>query len=199
MHTAFTIGHSTHTIAKFIELLKMHSITAVCDVRSKPYSRTNHQYNRESLQKELNKNDIFYAFLGRELGARTDNPNCYIDGKVQYNRIAATTLFREGIENLTEIMKDFRIAIMCAEKEPLACHRTILVARHLQDEGVEIKHILANGKLETREAVELRLLRQLNLAEEDLFKTLKERIAQAYQIQGERIAYMEQVEGNRPI
>src|SRR3989304_3669807 len=80
----YTIGHSTHSIEEFVKLLTMHSITAVCDVRSTPYSQFTPQFNRELLQKELKIHNISYVFLGEELGARSDNPSCYVNGKVQY-------------------------------------------------------------------------------------------------------------------
>ena len=192
MKVIFTIGHSTHTLARFIALLKMHSIAAICDVRSQPFSRINHQFNREELQRELKNAGIEYVFLGKELGARSEDPNCYIDGKIQYKRLAKTKLFQEGIETLLEKMKSFRIALMCAEKEPLACHRTILVARQLQDRGVKIEHILETGNLENQETSERRLLRQFSIQEADLFRNPKELIAEAYEIQGQKIAYREQ-------
>src|SRR5579871_5281780 len=96
--TVFTIGHSTHNLQYFLSLLKLHSITALCDVRSKPYSRTNPQFNKENLKITLHEHGIIYAFLGRELGARSEDPACYHEGKVQYDRLAQTDLFRNGMD-----------------------------------------------------------------------------------------------------
>src|SRR5260370_22847020 len=148
-HTGFKIGHSTHTLQHFFSLLKSHNITAFCDVRSKPYSRNNPQFNREDLKTALSNQGIVYVFLGRELGARSEDPTCYDDGKVQYDRLARTDLFRDGLDRIQEGAKKYRIALMCAEKDPLDCHRTILVARHLQALGFEVQHILADGGLES--------------------------------------------------
>ncbi len=83
MYDLYTIGHSTHTVDRFIELIRMHSIGVVCDVRSNPYSKFNPQYNRENIRRELKKDNISYVFLGRELGPRSDDPECYVDGNVQ--------------------------------------------------------------------------------------------------------------------
>jgi len=83
----YTIGHSTHPLEYFIGLLSRHGITALCDVRSKPYSRINPRFNRESLKKSLEESRISYLFLGRELGARSEDPHCYQGGKVQYDRL----------------------------------------------------------------------------------------------------------------
>ena len=188
--TVFTIGHSTHRLERFIELLCHHRITAVCDVRSKPYSRINPQFNREELEKALAAQGIEYRFLGKELGARSDDPNCYVAGKVQYGRLAETDLFKYGLKRVLRGMKDnFRIALMCAEKEPLECHRTILVARHLTDMGVSVAHIHASGQLESHDALLSRLSRMLNLPEQDMFRSRQELLAEAYLRQEERIAY----------
>jgi uncharacterized protein (DUF488 family) len=188
--TVFTIGHSTHPQERFIALLRQHRITALCDVRSKPYSRMNPQFNREELEEALLAHGIAYRFLGKELGARSDDPHCYEGGKVQYNRIAETDLFKHGLKRVLRGMKeDFRIALMCAEKEPLECHRTILVARHLTEFGVAVTHIHADGRLESHDAALSRLARMVNLPEHDMFHSREELLADAYRRQGERIAY----------
>ena len=185
----FTIGHSTHEIERFLEFLRAHGITAVGDVRSNPYSRMNPQYNREPLKAVLTAAGIAYVFLGRELGARSDDPSCYQAGKVQYDRLARTPLFLEGLERVREGMARYRLALMCAEKEPLECHRGILVSRHLDAAGIGVQHILADGSLESHTAAIERLRDQLNLPESDLFRTPQEVLEDAYRLQGERIAY----------
>ena len=194
MQTILTIGHSTHTLAKFFDLIQMHKITAICDVRSLPYSRLNPQFNRETLQSKLEKNGIAYIFLGRELGARSEDSACYVNGKVQYKRVAKTQLFKRGLERVLEEMKSYRVALMCAEKDPLLCHRTILIARHLQKRGIEIEHIGEDGNLENQRLAEQRLLRVLKMQASDLFKNQQEIIADAYYIQGQKIAYKEQTD-----
>ena len=96
LDTVFTIGHSTHPLERFIALLFQHGITAICDVRSKPYSRVNPQFNREALEKALLAKGIEYRFLGKELGARSDDPNCYHGGKVHYGRLAHNSRLAKG-------------------------------------------------------------------------------------------------------
>src|ERR1017187_1227259 len=148
----FTIGHSTHPQEHLIALLKQHDITAVCDVRSQPYSRMNPQFNREELEKALLTRGITYRFLGKELGARSDDPSCYQGGKVKYDRLAETDLFKRGLKRIIRGLKEnFRITLMCAEKEPLECHRAILIARYLTSLGINVLHIHADGQLETHE------------------------------------------------
>lgn len=188
--TVFTIGHSTHPQERFIALLRQHGITALCDVRSKPYSRMNPQFNREELEEALLAHGIAYRFLGKELGARSDDPHCYERGKVQYGRLAETDLFKRGLKRVLRGMKDgFRVALMCAEKEPLECHRTILVARHLAALGVSVTHIHADGSLESHDSALSRLARLVNLPEHDMFHSREELLDGAYRRQEERIAY----------
>ncbi len=187
--TIFTIGHSTHSAERFISLLEMHGITAVGDVRSKPYSRMNPQFNREDLKHALNTVGIAYVFLGRELGARSEDPYCYEGGKVQYERLALTEQFRTGLRRVQEGMKLFQLALMCAEKEPLDCHRTVLVARQLTELEIYVKHIHADGSLETQDELSERLVRQLALPESDMFRTHEDVVRDAFRLQEARIAY----------
>ncbi|SPF49997.1 conserved hypothetical protein [Candidatus Sulfopaludibacter sp. SbA4] len=185
----FTIGHSTHSLEQFIALLQQHGITAVADVRSNPFSRYNPQFNREQLEKILPDCGIAYRFLGEELGARSDDPACYEGGKVQYDRLAKTPVFKSGIERVRSGMKNYRIVLMCAEKEPLECHRAILVARHLVALGISVQHIHADGSLESHDAAIERLAVLLNLPESDLFRSHEDVLEDAYRLQGNRIAY----------
>lgn len=188
----YTIGHSNHTIEKFVELVSMHSITAVFDVRFHPYSKFNPQFNRETIEEELKKHNIKYYFLGEELGPRSSDQECYINGKVQYSIISNTFQFRQGIDRLLVEMESNRILIMCAEKDPITCHRTILICRHMRQYDIEIKHILENGGIENNSDTEKRLMKTLNISQEqgDLFSSMEERIEKAYDIQGEKIAYI---------
>lgn len=185
----YTVGHSTHPQECFIKLLLSHGITAISDVRSKPYSRVNPQFNREELKRALHARGISYVFLGNELGARSDDPSCYEGGKVQYDRLAKTSLFQSAIKRILAGSREHRIALMCAEKEPLDCHRTILVARHLVAAGAAVWHIHADGRLESqREALE-RLVWQLGLSEADMFRSPADMERDAYEKQEQRIAY----------
>jgi uncharacterized protein (DUF488 family) len=190
--TVFTIGHSTHALEHFISVLLLHKITALCDVRSTPYSRVNSQFNQDDLKPILQARNIKYLFLGKELGARSDDPICYENGKVQYDRLAKTELFQSGLERIQSGMKQgFQIALMCAEKEPLECHRTILVARHLVDLGIDVQHIHANGKLESHTDALNRLAWMFNLYGDNMFCSRDALLADIYLRQEERIAYEE--------
>jgi uncharacterized protein (DUF488 family) len=187
----YTIGHSKHPIERFVALLQQHGIDALADVRSTPYSRFNPQFNREKLQASLAAAGIRYVFLGEELGARSKDASCYDEeGRVSYAKLARTAPFRAGIERLLTGMQQHRIAIMCAEREPLDCHRTILVSRELERAGVAVTHILQDGALEPHRQTMTRLASDLKLASADLFRTPDELIEDAYESQGSRIAYV---------
>jgi uncharacterized protein (DUF488 family) len=186
----YTIGHSKHPIDHFTALLQQHAIEAIADVRSTPYSRFNPQFNREKLQASLAAAGIRYVFLGEELGARSKDPSCYVEGRVSYAKLAATALFRKGLDRLVKGMKEHRIALMCAEREPLDCHRTILVARELEKLAVPVTHILPDGSLEpNRHAIE-RLAAELKLVATDLFRTPDELLQDAYEKQAARVGYV---------
>lgn len=116
-HEVLTIGHSNHSIEKFVELARLHGVSAVVDVRSAPYSRFNPQFNRDAFADALKQQGIAYVFLGRELGARSNDRSCYDNGRVQYRRLAETETFRSGIEQVLSGAQALRIALMCAEKE----------------------------------------------------------------------------------
>jgi uncharacterized protein (DUF488 family) len=187
----YTIGHSTHSTEKLVELLAGHDVTAVADVRSQPYSRINPQFNRERLRADLKTAGIAYVFLGRELGVRSDDRSCYVEGKVQYDLLARTAPFQEGLTRLAQGIRNHRIALMCAEKDPLTCHRAILVCRHLAGLGIGAQHILEDGRLESHDDALTRLLAELGIAQRDLFRSRDELIVEAYSRRGQQIAYTE--------
>jgi len=170
-------------------LLQQHSITAVADVRSQPYSRFNPQFNREVLADSLKRAGLEYVFLGQELGARPDDPACYRDGRAQYSLIAKAEIFQRGIGRLLSGAERFSLAILCAEKEPLVCHRGILISRHLHENGIVVRHILEDGSVEDHQSVVERLLIMHGLRDEHLFHSREERIALAYEKQAGDIQY----------
>lgn len=223
----FTVGHSNHTIDRFIVLLKQHGITALADVRSSPFSRYSPHFNQSSLKNYLSYEGISYVFLGKQLGARPKNIDCYVEGKARYDLIASTKEFNTGLERIRKGVKHHQIALMCAEQDPITCHRAILVCKHLKSTEMEIKHILKTGELETNEHLEKRLLKihnfsetsnsheihkqtnsqsQLQLFNLDTFDlstsnkfsiakenqlSLEKLVSKAYDLQGDKIAYVE--------
>ena len=185
----YTIGHSNHPIERFLGLLRQHEIGALADVRSSPFSRFNPQFNRERLAAALRAAGMHYVFLGAELGARSKDPQCHEGQRVSYAKLARTELFRRGLERVLSGLQEHRIALMCAEREPLECHRTILISRELEGAGAPVMHILHDGALETHAQVMARLVDHLQLAAADLFGSHAQRLEAAYELQGRKMAY----------
>jgi len=190
----YTVGHSVHPMERFIEILEMNKIEAVADVRSSPFSRFTPQFNRDTLQKSLKDRGVHYVFLGSELGARRDEPECYESNRVLYRKVADLPIFQFGLSRLQEGARKMRVAIMCAEKDPLACHRAVLVSHFSRDHFSDTLHILEDGSLESRAEADLRILKEYRLEKEDFFSTYEERLALAYSKRAEKIAYEENQE-----
>ena len=191
LNPLFTIGHSNHSIEHFLHLLSLHGVSAVADVRSMPFSRYTPQFNQGPLQKAVRGAGMEYVFLGKELGARSEDPGCYADGKLHFGLVAQTELFRNGLARIRKGVETYRIALLCAEKDPITCHRMILVCRHLRPHIPVIRHILEDGSAEENPQAERRLRQSLGIQENHLFVTLEELTEDAYDIQGKRIAHEE--------
>jgi len=185
----FSIGHSNHSIDKFLSLLEGSKINMVVDVRSAPFSRMFPQFNQDTLKKSLGENSIGYLFLGDQIGGRSNDPEDYLDGRVLYNALAQKEAFKTGIERLKEGSAKYRIALMCSEKEPLDCHRTLLVSQALASRDIPVGHIHADGTVETHKDVLARLLTLHNLSSPDLFSDDRDRVQEALTLQEKKIAY----------
>lgn len=189
MASVLTIGASTMPIERLIGLLKQHSVTAVADVRSVPASRFTPQFNEKPLQDALALSGILYVFLGKELGARSLRPECYVDGVVRYERLAQTPEFEEGVKRVLDGASRERIALLCTEHDPLDCHRTILVSKVLAERGAEIEHIHTSGKLESHDDAMLRLRRKFHLDQPQLWVD-EDPLDVALRLQEQQIAYV---------
>ena len=191
-YPVFTVGHSNHPPAAFITLLVRHGVDEIADVRSAPYSRYTPHFNHDALSELLEDVGIGYAFLGGELGGRPADRSCYdAAGRVLYDRVAETDAFDDGIRRIIHNADDRRIALLCSEKEPLECHRTLLIARNLADRGVAVEHILADGALESNDAAMSRLLHLHKLPQQgDMFRSRDDVIAEALHRQAQKFAYV---------
>ena len=160
-----TIGHSNHSLEKFLGLLRQHDVAVLVDARSQPVSRFLPHFNRKALESAMAASGIGYLFLGDALGGRPKARECYdADGKVDYDRIAAQGFYQRGIEQLLEGVARLRVCVMCAEEDPSRCHRRLLIARTLVERGVEVRHIRGTGAIETEQELRARAdPRQLSL------------------------------------
>lgn len=145
MTTIHSIGHSNHPIERFIGLLRAAGIRRLADIRSVPASRFCPQFNGKALAKALGTAGIDYVWLGDRLGGKPKDPALLRGGRPDYPRIAASAPFRDGIDALIDLAAQAPVAMMCAERAPLDCHRAHLVAPVLAERGVEVVHLLADG------------------------------------------------------
>jgi uncharacterized protein (DUF488 family) len=163
-NTIWTVGHSNHPLETFCDLLARHRIEVVVDVRSSPYSRYASQFNREALGPALQGRGTEYEFLGDLLGGRVEDPRFYDDqGHVLYGRVAESPAFCRGIERLRGRIARFRVAILCGEEDPTACHRRLLLGRVLQERGVHVVHLRGDGRAQS----------EAELAAEEKFRKTK--------------------------
>ena len=160
-------------------------------MRSVPYSKIFHDYHREALAKILKQHGIYYVYLGKELGPRSEDDAHYDkSGQVQFDRLLTSTLYQQGSARLMEgINKGLTIALMCAEKDPADCHRSLMIGYDLQRRlDVIVQHIDHVGNVEFQNEMELRLQTE-HATGNDLFSTTEEQIELACQVQCRLKAY----------
>jgi len=160
MDVIYSIGHSNHTEELFISLLQKHKADLVLDVRSSPYSQRFPQFNREVISKTLLPHRIDYQFFGEWFGARQPDKAYYTSARwLNYILFTKSLIFKEGVNRLDTVLQNGKTpALMCAEKDPFDCHRAIMVCRALSLMGYEIRHILADGSIQTQAELDTRLL-----------------------------------------
>ena len=154
----FTIGHSNTPVETLFERLRQHNIKIVVDVRSKPFSRYNPHFNRPEIKEALEKAGFHYVWMGDVLGGVPDGPGFRTDGKVDYDKIRASSKYQEGLDELLrglEVNAQVGTAtLMCSEADPTKCHRRRLVGADLIKRGVELSHVLKDGSVEDRRRFE---------------------------------------------
>ncbi len=185
----WTIGHSNHSYDRFRDLLRAAEITAVADVRTAPFSRRFPHFNADQLGSNLHQDGITYISLGKQLGGRPASRALYRDDVADYEAMAATSEFREGLDRLIDGAHRHRIALMCSEQNPLDCHRCLLVGRALSQHGVQVNHLLADGRTMSHPDIEQELLRLTGRDKEDLLISRDERLAAAYRERARKAAF----------
>jgi uncharacterized protein (DUF488 family) len=187
----FSIGHSDLGEAYFLRLLRINEIDLILDVRSAPYSRRAPQYNRSALARSLELARIAYVFAGKSLGGRPPDPTLYVSGRVNYPRVASSRIFVQGLRRLSRLLAQHRVALLCSERDPLECHRFLLIGRALTIRGVNVEHILSDGSLESQPQGESRLVEMAGLTETISLDNSREILARAYALQESRFAFRE--------
>lgn len=142
----YSIGHSNVPEEKFLDLLKLHGIDVLIDVRSAPYSRYNPQFGREALRQSVMAEGIRYLFLGNLIGGKPPDQKFRLpDGSVDYDLLLDSAEFRKGLDQVVELGENSNVAVMCAEADFRHCHRYRLITKGLLDRGVDVSHILHSG------------------------------------------------------
>jgi len=166
-----TLGHSNHSIERFVALLKAAGVERLVDVRSTPWSRRHPQFGQKNLERSLAEAGIAYVHEGAALGGKPQRGG-------SYDQLAARPAFKDALDRVIEEAQETTLCLMCAEKEPLDCHRTVLVSRRLAERGVNIEHLLADGGTRSHHKVEETVLG--NDAAPDLFEDRAARLARAW-------------------
>ncbi len=190
----FTVGHSNLEFAQFIKLLIDSSIQLLMDVRSRPQSGRFPQFSQPAFENLLEAEGIPYLFLGEELGGRPDDPDAYRpDGIVDYRARRKSYAFGAGLERVLGELASRSLALMCAEEDPLECHRFLMICPELVASGIQPLHIRRGSQIETQEATETRLLESSGFADvaaNTLFPAARaEALEKAYDLQAAKFAF----------
>lgn len=196
MNSIYTVGHSTHALTYFLKLLQMHLVNCVVDVRSVAASSYNPQYNKDTLASFLKSNGITYLHFAKEFGARQTAKELLDNtGQLDFEKVHHAPHFKHGVERLKQgAANGYTIALMCAEGEPLDCHRFGMVSAALTRDGIDVLHIMKDGLVRTHQDLEKDLIKKYEkkLPQPDIFTTtitLQEQLKVAYKLQNKDIAY----------
>jgi uncharacterized protein (DUF488 family) len=185
----FSIGHSNIPAERFMALLRATGVNAIADVRSTPFSRFFPWFSGKALAASLRQEGMMYLPYGAVLGGRPRDATLYCDGIADYEAMARQPDYQTALDRLLADAAQSRVCLMCAEREPLDCHRCLLVTRSLAERGLAVGHILHDGTVEPHGTTEQRLL-ALSGERDDLFVTGQtERLAAAYRGRARAVAY----------
>lgn len=192
--TLFTVGHSNLEFDQFVKTLSRCQVQILADVRSRPYSSRFPWFSQPAYGAMIEREGIAYLFLGEELGGRPDDPDAYQqDGVVDYWARRKSYAFRSGLDRLLLEAGWRNVAVMCAEEDPVECHRFLMICPELTRAGLQPIHIRKNHQMETQEEAENRLLRIHGfegIAAHTLFPEMREdALEQSYKLQAAKAAY----------
>lgn len=192
----YTVGHSTHQLEYFLEILQTYGVNCLIDVRSVAASSYNPQYNKEPLSNFLKKNNVRYMHFAEEFGARHTDPDLLDEeGRVDFEKVRKSWNFKNGVERLWQgIEKGFVIALMCSEGEPIDCHRFSMVSIALDKDGFDVKHILKDKSVKTNSQLESQLLKKYEkkIPKPDIFEpevSPADQLKIAYRLRNKEIGY----------
>ena len=190
----FTVGHSNLDFLPFVKLLKDCSVDLLIDVRSQPRSGRFPQFSQPGFDKMIEDAGIGYLFLGEELGGRPDDPDAYRqDGVVDYRARRKSYAFQAGVERVLNELQRASCALLCAEEDPLECHRFLMICPELVRMGIRPLNIRKGSRIESQEEAENRLLGAhgfRGVAADTLFpQSRTDALEEAYDLQAGKFAY----------
>jgi uncharacterized protein (DUF488 family) len=194
MNALYTIGHSNLTLPLFVFALQRHGVTLAVDVRSRPHSSRFPQFSQPEFELGLRDAGLGYLFLGEELGGRPDDPAAYrADGLVNYRARRRSYGFRAGVERVLAELESRSVALVCAEEDPITCHRFLMICPELMAAGVAPQHIRRDAALESQQQAEDRLLAAVHFDDvrsDALFASARAAaLEDAYLAQSEKCAF----------
>jgi len=192
----YTIGYSGFSVPDFIDVLKRYRINVIIDVRSTPFSSYFSAYNKEHLERLLKSHHIYYRNYAKEFGAQQIERRFYTaQGYLDFELFTASDIYHHGYQKIEDGLKqEYVFAFMCAEKDPMDCHRSIMVSKTFNDHGYSVLHLLPAKNPVSQVDIEERLLDkyfpdrdQLSLLSEQ--KDENELITEAYRKRNAEIGY----------
>lgn len=193
--SCFTIGHSDLPVEAFVYYLHKVRVDYIIDVRSAPYSKYQPQYNREEISSVLKQENIEYRYMGDVLGGRYSDPDLlYPDGTVDYQKVSKTQKFISGLDEVISLIESGKnLALMCSERDPLRCHRYVLIARNLQNRGVNVTHLYPELIQKTNAELEAQILSEnAGKNQRPLFDNNSENLNLAYLNLNKKMGYKTQ-------
>jgi len=194
MKSLYTIGHSSLEFQQFVAMLVSAHVDLLADVRSRPHSSRFPHFSQPAFQKLLEAEAIAYSFLGEELGGRPDDPDMYrANGVVDYRARRRSFAFQAGLERLERELGNHTVGLMCAEEDPLECHRFLMICPELVRLGITPVHLRKGRTPESQEEAENRLLEMRGFSSvtgNTLFPDARaEALEDAYALQAEKFAF----------
>ena len=157
---------------------------------------------QEQSIKRLKEEGIVYRNYNKEFGARQKEANYFPNGYLDFLLFSKSEIFQYGLDRTSKaIPMGFNFVLMCSEKDPLTCHRSIMVAREFHRNGFTVKHILADGSISSQDEIEKRLVdmyypnrNQISFLEPSL--PWCKMVENSYQFHNQKIGYkLELIEG----
>lgn len=185
----YTTGYAGHSAPSLVQLLQTTGITVLADVRSNPFSGRQPEMDKPALMQALRCAGMRYVFMGEQLGGRPRNPKLYRAGRIDPQALLAHEGYRAGVARLIAGAASHSICLLCAERDPISCHRGLYIAESLQEAGMQVLHLIPGKPAEDHQATRTRMAELAHMEHADLFASEKDRLSMAIDQMREKIAF----------